>query len=179
MATVENNKMTKVVKKPKIIRATCKWYREVVDTKNPKVKRDLSLKNLQDIAGVNKEFAQWLYGGLGSGKLDTKISLKKMTDEQLQEVIRILNVSIDTKEDLEDILWSIAEVYDEYLKKNNKNSETKITPAKVKIVDLVFYIVKYLNKDIDLKIILKNINDFRWSIDSFDYDTASYIRGLL
>jgi hypothetical protein len=178
MATEQNNKNTTVSNKGKLVRNICKWYRDSIDIKNPKIKRDLSLNDLQKIAEVNKEFAKWLYNSLAEGKLpQQKLSLKKMTDEQITTVTNILNITHSSEEDVEDYLAIITDTYQQYLNKNN--IQRKITSSKLKIYEVIFHITKELNKNVDIIKVVKNINDLAWSIKNLDFETAKYLAGYL
>jgi len=180
MATEQNTtkNTTNVSNKGKLVRTICKWYRDTIDVKNPRVKRDLSLNDLQKIAEQNKEFAKWLYSNLAEGKLpQQKLSLKKLNDEQISSVSNILNVQTNNDEDVEDYLNLIVDVYQKHLDKNN--IQKKVTLSKLKIYEVIFYIAKDLNKPVDVIKVVKNINDLAWSIKNIDFETAKYLADLI
>jgi hypothetical protein len=176
MATEQNNKNTtkSVNNKGRLIRNISKWYRDAIDVKNPKIKRDLSLTDMQKIGETNKEFAKWLYSNLAEGKLpQQKLSLKKMNDEQLTTITNILNITHSSEEDVEDFLAIIIDTYQQYLNKNN--IQRKVTSSKLKIYEVIFYIGKELDKHVDIVKVVKNINDMSWTIKNLDFETAKYL----
>ena len=179
MASEQNNKnTTNVSNKAKLVRTICKWYRDIIDIKNPRIKRDLSLSDLQKIAEQNKNFAKWLYNNLAEGKIpQQKLSLKKLNDEQISSVSNILNVQTNNDEDVEDYLNLIVDVYQKHLDKNN--IQKKVSTSKLKIYEVIFYIAKDLNKPVDIIKIVKNINDLVWSIKNIDFETAKYLANLI
>jgi hypothetical protein len=179
MATEQNNKNTikSVNNKGRLIRNISKWYRDTIDVKNPKIKRDLSLTDLQKIAENNKEFAKWLYTNLAEGKLPQKLSLKKMNDEQILNISNILNIQQSSEEDVEDYLNLIVDIYQKHL--NENNIQKKVTSSKLRIYEVIFFIAKDLNKPVDVTVIVKNINDFSWSIKHLDFKNAKYLADLI
>ena len=180
MATEQNTtkNTTNVSNKGKLVRTICKWYRDTIDVKNPRVKRDLSLNDLQKIAEQNKEFAKWLYSNLAEGKLpQQKLSLKKLNDEQISSVSNILNVQTNNEDDVEDYLNLIVDIYQKHLNKNN--IQKKVSISKLKIYEIIFHISKDLNKNVDIIKIVKSINDLAWSIKNLDFITAKYLANLI
>jgi len=179
MASEQNNKnTTNVSNKAKLVRTICKWYRDIIDIKNPRIKRDLSLSDLQKIAEQNKNFAKWLYNNLAEGKLpQQKLSLKKMNDEQISSVSNILNVQTNNEDDVEDYLNLIVDIYQKHLNKNN--IQKKVSISKLKIYEIIFHISKDLNKNVDIIKVVKSINDLAWSIKNLDFITAKYLANLI
>ena len=124
--------------KKKLVKSICQEYHVKLDTKAPRVKRDLNYTQIKDVMFL-KDVTKELFKRLAfDEKIDPRDSLEKWRPEVIAEFKSHFKFDA-SEEDVEDIQIELGAGYEKWFKENFPESKKRVSPANIRVSDFLTY----------------------------------------
>ena len=124
--------------KKKLVKAICQKYHEKLDSKAPRVKRDLNYSQIKDIMYLDDATKDVFKKLVMDDKIDPRDSLEKWRPEVIAEFKSHFKFDA-SDEDVEDVQIELGAGYEKWFKENFPESKKKVSPANIRVSDFLTY----------------------------------------
>ena len=122
----------------KLVKAICQEFHTKLDSKAPRVKRNLNYSQTKDVMFLKDETKEIFKKLAFDEKIDPRDSLDKWRVEVIAEFKPHFTFDA-SEEDVEDIQIELGAGYEKWFKENFPESKKRVSPANIRVSDFMTY----------------------------------------